>query len=177
LTPALSAELFDVEQDTQAGAAAPPTGAAEGRPLIVNTSVLELVVGVALLAMAAWFIWQSTLLPADRNAVGPAAFPLAVAILLAALVLVLLGSAARRITQGATTTFRRPLAVLGAMALVIAFPTLMDVFGYYGTAAVWLLAFGWLAHVRRPLLLGATMVGMLLFARIVFEMLLGTPLP
>ena len=72
---------------------------------------------------------------------------------------------------------RHPAAVLLAVVLVAAYPTLLAYLQYYLATALWLPPFLWLAGMRRSLGIVLTTAGFLLFTKVLFQMALGTPLP
>jgi hypothetical protein len=73
--------------------------------------------------------------------------------------------------------FQRPVWLGIGMVLIVAFPFTVEAFGYYIVALIWVPVFGVIAGIRRPLSLVITTAVVLLLAKGVFEMLLGTPLP
>lgn len=149
--------------------------------LTINLEVGDIVVGLGLLAVAAWFIIQSLAIPADPGAaVGAADFPRGLAALLGAAALALVGLAVRRLAAGRpghATSIRRPLRVVVGAVLLAAFPAMMTSLGYYPAMAIFLSAFLYLADCRKPLWILANVAGFLAFTKIVFEMILLTPLP
>jgi hypothetical protein len=69
------------------------------------------------------------------------------------------------------------MRVLLGIVLLIAFPFMMDAFGYYIAMAIFLSAFLYVANRRNPIAIALYVGGFLLFTKLVFEMMLGTPLP
>lgn len=156
-------------------AALPPA-----REITVRSEFGDIVAGLGLAAVAGWFLKEAIVLPDySGTAIGAADFPKGLAFLLLLAVLVLIGSAVRRLLtgrQGEPSTIRRPLRVAIGMLLLVAFPFMMEHVGYYIAMGIFLAAFLYLADVTRPLLLISCVVGFLLFTKIVFEMFLQTPL-
>ena len=71
----------------------------------------------------------------------------------------------------------RPLAVLAAILLICGYPALISAVGYYLATAIWMVPFLLLAGMRRPVGIVASVAGFLLFTKVLFQMVLGTPLP
>ena len=142
----------------------------------------DVAVSLLLMAVAGWFLVESKELALESADVfiGPATFPTTIAILLILTSSFLFLQSVFKLyrhTPDTLVEFRRPVVVLTGGILVTMFVTFMDAAGFYPAAAVWLLSFGYVAGVRRPTQLGGLVVGFLAFAWIVFEKLLGTPLP
>lgn len=140
----------------------------------------DLAVGAALLAIAVWFfVTASRLDDYSGEGIGAADFPKGIAALLVVGVLVVCLGAIRRLASGDDVRMlrvRRYGHVAGGMVLLVVFPVLMTSIGYYLAMAVWLAAFLVLCGVRHPLHILAYVAGFLLFTKVVFGMLLGTPL-
>jgi hypothetical protein len=79
--------------------------------------------------------------------------------------------------SAAPVWFERPLATVCGIGLVLAFPGLVGALGFYPAAALWLPAFALAAGLRPWQWIAGVTAGLLLFARVVFEGLFGTPLP
>lgn len=140
----------------------------------------EIVGALVLIGLAGWFLIESQSLSGSiMISIGPATFPTGIALLLILTALALLGSASKRLLanrQESHIPIRRPLIIGLAVILLCAFPFAMATFGYYPTMGIWLLPFAWAANVRKPFRLIGVVIGFLLFSKLVFEMLLGTPL-
>jgi hypothetical protein len=63
------------------------------------------------------------------------------------------------------------------MLLLLAFPAMVKFAGYYILIVPWLLVFGWAARVRSPFLIAITVATVLFVARVIFQIILGTPMP
>ncbi|MFC6674210.1 tripartite tricarboxylate transporter TctB family protein [Marinobacterium aestuariivivens] len=140
----------------------------------------EIVSALALMALAIWFLVGAQSLSGSIGAIGPATFPTGIGALLLLAALAWFGTVLRQLLGRRPTErieVRRPVAIVAAIVLIGVFPFAMPAFGYYPTMAVWLVPFAWAANVRRPLPLIGVVGGFLLFSKLVFEMLLGTPLP
>jgi hypothetical protein len=156
------------------GDARPP--AALGIPAwLLNAAIAALLV-----AMAAW-LWIGAEDIADTGGVvGPAGFPRAIAILLggsALLVLFQAAHSARLADRHALVRVHRPVSVGLAIVLVVLYPLLISKVGYYIATAVWLAPFLVVCGMRSVLGVFATTAGFLLFTKVLFQMVLGTPLP
>ncbi|WP_062228447.1 tripartite tricarboxylate transporter TctB family protein [Aureimonas frigidaquae] len=140
----------------------------------------DIVVALAILCMAAWFfVTAGTLEDYSGEGIGAADFPTGIAALLGIGTLIIISAALRRLVGGGTRggiTVRRYVHVALGMLLLVAFPYLMEHFGYYSAMGVWLAAFLVLCDVRRPIPIILYVGGFLLFTKLVFEILLGTPL-
>lgn len=150
------------------------------KEITVRSEFGDIIAGLGLAAVATWFLAQAIMLPDySGTAIGAADFPKGLAILLLLSALSLAGAAVWRLAtrhSGESSTIRRPLRVLIGALLLIAFPTMMTYAGYYVAMGIFLAAFLYLADITRPLLLVGCVVGFLLFTKIVFEMILQTPL-
>lgn len=160
----------------------PETSAAPQAPADVPTLRLdrrwaEGAILVLVLLAGIWF-WTSAQLIQTRSgdAVGARSFPTALAILLIGITGLALIRAIR-LPAGTQLTVRRPVALLTAMAMLLAFPWVVEVLGYYVIIVPWVLGFGWAARVRAPGLAAITLGTVLFVAFFIFQMVLGTPLP
>jgi hypothetical protein len=168
--------LFVNEHDDSKKSAAFAAGFS-GAKLRVPAALLDIIMCLLLGAMGLWFFVQAGRLPAGRTMIGVGTFPMITSALLMVFCALQIALSLRRFKSSGTTTFDRPLAVPMGMALLLLFPVSMDSFGYFQTAAVWVPAFAWVAGVSEiPTIITLTIV-VLLLARFVFQMLLGTPLP
>ena len=152
-----------------------------GHPgLVVRAGVIEAVVAVSLIAVAAW-LWSDSYSfdEGGRGLMGAAAFPRGVALLLGLSSLVLGTKGVRQMMRPDTepVTFRRPSAVLLAAVLVVLYPLLLPRFGFYPTTGVWLLALLWCAGQRNILWALVTVLAFLVVVKLVFQMAMGIPLP
>jgi hypothetical protein len=153
-----------------------PQGAGPTTALAIPSWVLDLVVCAGMAGLGLWFALGARALPTSRAAIDPGTFPAIIGWLLVALCVMQAAAsyAGRRDTAPAVTA--RPAMVGLGMAMVLLFPSAMEAFGYYVTAAIWVPAFAWIAGMRSWLgfvLITAIILGL---ARLVFEAILGTPL-
>lgn len=130
-----------------------------------------------LLVIGIWFVIGALRMPTSDAAFDPGTFPMIAATLLIVLsasqiVLTVMGKGTR-----GDVVFQRPVWLGIGMVLIVAFPFTVEAFGYYIVALIWVPVFGVIAGIRRPLSLVITTAVVLLLAKGVFEMLLGTPLP
>lgn len=108
---------------------------------------------------------------------GPAAFPEGVALLLGGCSLFMIGRAAAHWHAPERVRVERPGSVLAAMMLVVSYPVLIEHLGFYPATGLWLVPLLWVAGCRSMPVIGGCAIGFLVFTKLVFEMLLGTPLP
>ena len=143
----------------------------------------DMLAALALLVVAGlfWFFGASI---DDGNdyGIGAADFPRGLSLLLAVAAGCLLTNAVVRLVSGAaaghhTIRIGRPARVIAGMVLMLAFAPLMSRIGYYPAMALFLAAMLWIADCRRPLHVVAYVTGFLIFSKVVFEMILSTPLP
>jgi hypothetical protein len=147
---------------------------------VVRAGVVETVVAVSLIAVAAW-LWFGcySFDEGGRGLMGAAAFPRGVAVLLGLSSLVLGAKGVRQMVGPGTdpVTVRRPSAVLLAAVLIVLYPLLLPRFGFYPTTGVWLLALLWCAGQRNILWALVTVLVFLVVVKLVFQMAMGIPLP
>ncbi|MBU6257464.1 MAG: tripartite tricarboxylate transporter TctB family protein [Burkholderiales bacterium] len=170
----------------------PADGAPVARPDAVQTSavrgelqvsalVADASVALFMLALAvALWIGVGAFAPGPWRAQGAGSFPRSIALLLGLCSLLLLGRtllAWRARTRARPLAFRRPHAVAAAMGLALAYPPLIEALGYYPATALWLPLLLWVAGCRKPKLVVLPALGFLVFSWIVFQQLLGTPMP
>jgi hypothetical protein len=149
--------------------------------LAVRGEVIDLVVGISLVVLAAAFwLGAAQFDETDTTGIGAATFPRGIAALLgvAAAMLVARASMALsgRVPTGITVT-QRPGHVVTGMGLVILFPVLMTNLGFYIGSALWMPALFVVAGYRKPLGIVLLTAGFLAFAKVAFEMTLGVRLP
>jgi hypothetical protein len=167
----------DLVEDGAAAAAARE----QVRGLRLRATLLEAGIGGLMFAIALWFWFGADAIQSDsRGLMSPVAFPEAISVLLAlcAVLMIVRGLAPLRHAQTANyITVERPWFVLVAMGMTVIYPLLMGAFGYYLATALWLPPFLWVAGYRKPLGLAGATVGFLIFTRVIFQQLLGTPMP
>jgi hypothetical protein len=149
--------------------------------LAVRSEVIDLVVGLALVVLAAAFwLGAAQFDEVDTTGIGAATFPRGIAVLLGVAAAMLVARAfltlSGRMPTGITIT-RRPGHVVAGMALVILFPLLMTTLGFYIGSALWMPALFVVAGYRKPLGIVMLTAGFLAFAKVAFEMTLGVRLP
>ena len=148
----------------------------------ISERKLDVVAGVTFFALAAW-LWHGAadIDTTSSGGVGPAFFPRAIALLMAggSLLLVLQGFVPKLfgIRPDKTIWFQRPGSVLAAMVIVIVYASMLGRLTYYPATALFLPCLLWAAGVRRPIIIAACTIGFLTFTKILFEIVLGTPLP
>lgn len=160
------------------GADDPPDQASK---LVARIEFADILVGLCLLALSLLFYFEGQKLGAASGPeIGPASFPTGLALLLgAAASLLILSSGVRLVAAKANhmIEIRRPLRVLGGMALLLAFPVLMERLGYYLAMGAFLAVFLVLADYRRPLGIVVAVASFLAMSWLVFAQILKIPLP
>lgn len=143
----------------------------------IPAPLFDVLICGTLLAMGLWFVVGALKLPKSDAAFDPGTFPMIAGSLLILLSAIQIGLVlAGKGTRG-DVVFQRPVWLGIGMVLIVAFPFAVEAFGYYIVALIWVPIFGVVAGIRRPLSLIVTTAVVLLLAKGVFEMLLGTPLP
>jgi hypothetical protein len=148
----------------------------------ISAAKSDVVAGAAFFALAAW-LWHGAgdIEVVSSGGVGPAFFPRAVAILLAlgSLLLMVQGLVPRLfgLRPDDTIQVQRPGSVLAAIVIVIGYAALLRPLTYYPATALLLPCMLWAAGLRRPVAIAACTIGFLVFTKILFETVLGTPLP
>jgi hypothetical protein len=149
--------------------------------IAVRLALLDVIFGVALtlLAVALW-IGADYIEDGSSGLMGPAGFPRGVALILGATTLLMAISGGLRLRSGSRDEFvtvEQPIPILANIVLVIAYPLLIGTFGYYVATGPWLVVLLFAAGNRKPLPMIAYAAGFLVFTKLVFEMLIGIPLP
>lgn len=159
---------------------AAPIGASGLRSLCYFGSAADILVGTVMIAIAAWFWFGAAAIRSSaRGLMGPLAFPRGVALLLAGCSLAMVLRALRRRHTAAdhVQEVERHGFVAAAIGMTIIYPLLISWLGYYISTGLWLPPFLWIAGYRNPLGMLLCSLGFLLFTRVVFQVLLGTPMP
>ncbi len=149
--------------------------------LRLSAKLLEIALGLLLLVLAIVFWFGAGAIDTHaRGLMSARAFPRGIALLLGFSALALTARAALRMRThgpGLLVKVERPAAVGAAMAMAVLYPVLIDAFGYYIATGLWLPPLLWIAGYRRPLGVLACSAGFLVFTRIIFQHVLGTPMP
>lgn len=157
-----------------------PAAQAE-RPLLIRLELIEIMVGAALCGVAAWFWFAAAAIDDEGGpGIGPDGFPRGIALLLGVLALLMTGRALRRLALGETgpvVETGRPWGVLGGICLVVAFPAVMQQLGYYPAMGLFIPALLLAAGYRNVIGIALYAGGFLVFTRLVFGLILKTPLP
>ena len=151
------------------------------RLLSLPMPLLDVLVGTLfmLIALLLW-IGANYIDRSNTGVVGPAGFPRGVALIFGTISLVMALRSAIELRSGRNTAaieFVQPIAVLAAIVMVVAYPLLLGSFNYYLVTGPWLIGLFLITGFRRPLLMLLCAFGFLVFAKLVFEMLMGIPLP
>ena len=116
----------------------------------------------------------------NHRLVGPAGFPRGVALLLGFSSLLMTARGALALcspSRGDEIGIDRPVAVLLTMGLVVSYPVLITTFGYYVTTGPWLAALLFVSGNRKILPIIGCSIGFLIFTKLVFQVVIGIPLP
>ena len=111
---------------------------------------------------------------------GPAGFPRGVALIFGAVSLLMAARGAVELRferRAAMVEIAQPLAVFAAMTVAVAYPVLLGYFNYYLVTGPWLVVLFFITGIRKPAPMLLCAAGFLIFTKLVFEMLMGIPLP
>lgn len=150
------------------------------RVAAISASMANGIGALLLMALAAWLWIDAAYIDAvGGGGLGPDSFPRLVAALLALCCLVLLIQSVRGAFSRSvgSITVSRPIQVVAAVVLVCVYPPLIGALGYYGATVLWMPPFLILAGMRKPIGIFASVAGFLLFAKVMFQMALGIPMP
>lgn len=143
--------------------------------------VLDAGIGAVMLAIGLWFWFGAGWIQSQsRGLMSPIAFPRAISamLVLCAVLLIARSLAPGRLAKAsALVSVERPWFVLAAMGMTILYPLLMASLGYYLATALWLPPFFWIAGYRKPVGVALATAGFLVFTRVIFQHVLGTPMP
>lgn len=142
---------------------------------------LDLLFGLLLVACAfALWIGADYIEGSTRGLMGPSGFPRGVAAVLgiSSLIMAIRALLALRSgSHGDEITVDQPLAVLINMVLIVVYPILIMTFGFYFATGPWLVALLFASGNRKIIPIIAYAVGFLVFTKLVFQMVIGVPLP
>ena len=158
-----------------------PDSTASARHITLREAPLDVLFGVLLVlfAVALW-IGADYIEGGSHKLMGPAGFPRGVALILgfSSFLMTIRGLLALRAgAHGEEIRIDQPLAVIINMALIIVYPILITTFGYYVATGPWLVALLFASGNRKILPIIAYAVGFLVFTKLVFQMMIGVPLP
>jgi putative tricarboxylic transport membrane protein len=145
-----------------------------------NSVLASAAVGGVMLVAAVLVIVDAVRLPETSEAVGPAAVPLPVGVLLGVVGAALLVQARAQLTSASRETTWQPralLRVLGMVAALVAFAVLLPVLGYVVTSAALFVAAAMLLgapHFWRTVAYGWALAAIVF---LVFDRLIGLSLP
>ena len=147
----------------------------------MKMSVAELIVGSFFLLVSIIFFALSMKLPAPMNPsdLGPATFPYIIVIVIAFLscLLIYRGLKNKNDAEQPIIKIKRKNNVFFVILLVLVYIILLPIIGYYISTALAFPAILWFAGERKPLKIVSITAGFIVFALLVFDMLLGVPLP
>lgn len=128
-----------------------------------------------------WFLVNSLFLSGTQNAmdVGPSAFPIlsSVGIILASVVYMVRELRSRKQDEAERITIRNQNKVLLSMIFLVAYVLVMQIVGYYIASVLFIPIVLFTVGVRRIVQLVSLSAGFVLFAYVVFDVLLGVPMP
>jgi len=147
----------------------------------LRSAVLDVIFGVALslLALAFW-IGADYVEGGSHGLMGSTGFPRGVSLLLGTTTLLMAIRGALQLRAGSNVeliAIDQPLAILANIVLVTAYPILISTFGYYVATGPWLVLLLFASGNRKPLAMIAYATGFLVFTKLIFEILIGVPLP
>lgn len=161
---------------SEAASSAPPRASLLRLPAFL----LDAGIGVMMLAVALWFWLEAAAIQSrSRGLMSPVAFPKAISAMLGlcAVLMIVRGLAPSRREAAGEVVVQRPWFVVAAMGMTIVYPLLIDRLGYYLATGLWLPPFLWIAGYRKPIGIALATLGFLVFTRVVFQQILGTPMP
>lgn len=161
---------------TGATSSAPP----RTRVLHLPAFVLDAGIGAVMLGVALWFwLEAATIQSQSRGLMSPVAFPKAISAMLGLCAVLMIARSLAPSSRAAAgeLSIERPWFVLAAMGMTILYPLLINGLGYYLATGIWLPPFLWIAGYRRPVGIALATLGFLVFTRVVFQQILGTPMP
>lgn len=144
-------------------------------------AVLDVIFGVilAMLALAFW-IGAGYVEGGSHGLMGSTGFPRGVALLLGTTTVLMAIRGGLQLWSGSNVEFvvvDQPLPILANIFLVIIYPILIRSFGFYTATGPWLILLLFATGNRKPLSMIAYAIGFLIFTKLVFETLIGVPLP
>ncbi len=152
----------------------------------VPAFMLDAGIGSLMLAIGLWFWFGAAWIQSrSRGLMSPIEFPRAISAMLVLCAVLLIARSlipgrlfsARLAKASALILVERPWFVLAAMGMSVLYPLLMANVGYYLATALWLPPFFWIAGYRRPVGIALATAGFLVFTSVIFQHVLGTPMP
>jgi hypothetical protein len=152
-----------------------------GPRLTIRSDIINLIAGIVIIAVAVTF-WATA--PGfdeqDATGVGPATFPKGIAAFMGVCAVVLIAQAIVQLMWSgrvsAAVTTERPFPVLAGIILVAIYPALMVTIDYYIATAVWMPVFLLVAGYRKPVGIALCTMSFLIFAKVVFDIILSVRL-
>lgn len=147
----------------------------------MKMAVAEIITGIFFLLIAVVFFTLSMKLPPPMNQsdLGPATFPVMITVVITVLSIMLLYRGVKgkdSLTQPLIKILRKN-SVFIVVLLLLAYVVLMPLLGYYISTVVFFPILLWFAGEKNPKKLALISIFFVLFAKAVFDMLLGVPLP
>lgn len=147
----------------------------------MKMSVAEFLAGIFFMLIAVIFFSFATKFPPAMNKadLGPATFPIMITVIIAILAAALIyrGLKGKNNPDQPIIKIMRKNSVFVVMLLLMAYVIIMPIIGYYITTALFFPALLWFAGEKSPKNIILISIGFVVFAKTVFNMLLGVPLP
>jgi hypothetical protein len=158
-----------------------PIGDEHEHTVSVRSETADLILAGLLIVGSVWYLWTASHFPTRGSSWAQAhTFPYGIGFLTIFACLALIMFAVIRILRQQTfeaITVGHPWRVIIGMLATFTYPVLLPWFGFYITSALFTGFFGYVAGIRKLIPLTAVTLGFLVFTKIVFENVLGTPLP
>ena len=144
----------------------------------IRMAVAEIFTGCIMGLLGLWFLVKSFQLNDMGLVVGPGAFPKIFAALAVALSLLVIFYGMQKLKDYSNSVeIKRHANVLGFVLLVLVYAALMNILGYFLTTAILFPSLLFVAGERKWKKLVFISAGFVVFAKVVFDILLGVPLP
>lgn len=151
------------------------------RRIVLREAPLDVAFGLLLVAFAiVLWVGADYIESSNHKLMGPAGFPRGVALILgfSSLLMTIRGALALRSgARGEEIGIDQPVALLLAMGLIVVYPVLITAFGYYLATGPWLVALLFASGNRKILLIIGCSIGFLVFTKLIFQIVMGIPLP
>lgn len=147
----------------------------------MSMAIAEILTGVVFLIIAAGFFIQAMYLPPAMNPAdaGPAAFPILITITMAILSVFLLVKGIRDKNKESQIfiTIKRGKSVLWVVVSLVAYVIVMPLAGYFISTVVMFPVLLYFAGEKNWKRLALLSISFVVFAKVVFQMILRVPLP
>lgn len=147
----------------------------------IRSETADIGLALVLISASIWYIWTASNFPTRGSSwVQASTFPTGIGYLTIISCLALILFALIRIIRNQplkVITIGHPWRVVIGMICTLIYPSILPALGFYVTSALFTGVFGYVAGIRKIIPLLAVTLGFLAFTKIVFEQILGTPLP